>query len=78
MSKYVDSKVWLRSSGCVVGWDPDRLNEYIDRYNRLTLHKYGVDFWTWLSYETGEYYTGFSVLWASKLDSKIHIIKGGS
>ena len=78
MGKYVDSKVWLRISGCAVeGWDVDDLNHYIDQWNSqgMSYTRLVGDFWGWLSYERGYDILGFSSIWRSKLDSLIHTIK---
>ena len=77
MEKYVDSKVWLRSCGCVIGWDLEELNSYIDKWNSssFAIIRHLTDFWTWLSWETGQDLRGFSALWNSKLDSKVHTVR---
>lgn len=79
MGKYVDSKVWLIVPGGVEGWTVEDLNAYIDRWNssNMKLIRSLGDFFGWLSYEEGRTIYGFSVLWKSKLDSKLHIIKEG-
>lgn len=79
MKKYVDSKVWLSVPGGVEGWTVEDLNAYIDRWNspQLKLIRSLGTFFQWLSYEEGRTIYGFSVLWKSKLDSKLHIIKEG-
>ena len=77
MGKYVDSKVWLRVPGGVEGWNVIDLNYYIDRWNSPRMEPFHsvCDFFEWLSYEEGRTIYGFSVLWKSKLDSKVHIIR---
>ena len=77
MAKYVDSKIWLRITGGVEGWDLDDLNRYIDRWNgpdMKCVRSWG-NFWEWLSYERGYEIHGFSALWWSELCSRIHTIK---
>lgn len=75
--KYVDSKVWLRSWGCVIGWDLDDVNAYIDKWNSssFAVIRQISDFWAWLSWETDTPLYGFSALWNSKLDLKVHTIR---
>ena len=73
---YKNNKVWLSSTGCVVGFDVDELNEYITYYNNRI---YPCDcFFDWLSYELNEEYYGFNSLWNYKnpLLNKIIKIKG--
>lgn len=78
MSKYVDSKIWLRVPGGVEGWDLDELNARIDEFNRIPSgFRSSVSFWDWLSYHEGRDLYGLSGLWWSKLTSQLHIIKGG-
>ena len=74
---YVHTKVWLRTPQGVTGWSVEEINRRIDYWNsHKSLYMYG-SFWDWLSYEEGETYYGFSLLWASNLMSKVHTIKGG-
>lgn len=76
MGMYVDSKVWLRVSGGVVGWDISDLNSRIDEFNSFPWAK-EADFFQWLSWieDDGHDYQGFDVLWHSKLLSDIHRIR---
>lgn len=77
MARYVDQYVWLRSDGCVVGVNLEYLNQKIDYYNSSSYLVSQNCFWEWLSWEEGQNFYGYSVLWKSKLDSKVHIIKRG-
>lgn len=76
MERYVDSKVWLRVPGGVVGWELIELNAKIDEFNSFSWAP-EADFFDWLSWaeDDGNDYQGFSVLWNSKLDSEVHIIR---
>ena len=74
MENHVNQYVWLCSSSGVVGWTLDDINSRIDEFNSFPWHT-EADFWDWLSWEEDEEYRGFSVLWRSKLDSKVHRIK---
>lgn len=69
------SYVWLRqgSSG-VIGFTLEDLNESIDRYNKSNRW---MDFWDFLSLDSGYTVTGFSALWndGNPLMSQVHIIK---
>ena len=56
--------VWLRIPGGVAGWELDKLNEKIREYNRF-YYRFS-DFWEWLSWDTGESYSGFSAIWNDK------------
>lgn len=58
---YRYSKIWLVSSGCVVGFDLEYINNRIGEYNRF-YYKFS-DFFSWLSYEENQYFSGFDVLW---------------
>ena len=75
--KYKDSKVWLRTSSGVVGWDIDALNSRIDEFNSFPWAP-DADFFDWLSWieEDGNDYQGFSVLWYSVLMTSVHLIRG--
>lgn len=77
-AKYAHQYVWVASFGTVTGFELDRINWYIDNYNRQGLFRYGVSFWEYLSDLMDEHYYGFSALWndGNPLMSKLHIIKG--
>lgn len=74
--KYKDSKVWLRTSSGVVGWDVSELNQKIDEFNSFTWAP-EADFFQWLSWDVddGNDYQGFSALWDSVQMSKVHLIR---
>lgn len=76
MGKYVDSKVWLKIPGGVVGWELSDLNRKIDKFNAFPWAS-EVDFFDWLSWEMndGNDYQGFSLIWNSKLLAKVHFIR---
>ena len=76
--KYKDSKVWLRTSSGVVGWDVSDINRRIDEFNSFSWAQ-EADFFQWLSWEEddGNDYQGFSAVWSSKLMADVHQIKGG-
>lgn len=76
--KYVDTLIWLRSTGCVTGVPLEWINEKIDQFNSSAYLRNNADFWEWLSWEEGEEFKGFSSLWHSKLMSQVHTIKGRS
>lgn len=75
--KYVDSKVWLRTSSGVIGWSVEDLNKRIDEFNAFSW-AHETDFFQWLSWveDDGNDYQGFSVIWSSKLLLHVHPIKG--
>ena len=75
MEKYVDSYVWLRTTGGVIGWKLEDINTRIDEFNSIPWAS-EVDFWQWLSFEDGKDYKGFSGLWYSTELLKVHKIKG--
>ena len=77
MALHVDSKVWLVVPGGVEGWDIEDLNARIDEWNSpefKSIRSLGT-FFQWLSYAECRTIYGFSSV-RSKLDSKVHIIKG--
>ena len=76
MNKYVDSKVWLRVTGGVVGWEIEDLNSKIDEFNSYPWAP-EVDFFDWLLWkeDDGNDYQGFSGLWYSKLLTQVHHIR---
>lgn len=70
------SYVWLNQGGHgVIGFPLDELNNRIDFYNKTSRM---MDFWDWLTFDTGYVVTGFSVLWNDNnpLMSQVHSIKG--
>lgn len=74
--KYKDSKVWLRTSSGVVGWDLQDLNARIDEFNLFPWAS-EADFFDWLSWveDDDNDYQGFSVLWYSILMKDVHRIR---
>lgn len=73
---YKDSKVWLRTTSGVAGWDVEPLNKRIDEFNSYSWAS-EADFFQWLSWveDDGNDYHGFSVLWNSKLMARVHSIR---
>ena len=70
--------IWLTTCNGVIGWKLDEINAKIDEFNKSKLYQYS-DFFSWLSYETGVHYSGFSY-WndlkpVNPLFTKLHIIK---
>ena len=63
---YRHTKIWIYSLSqrCVIGFDPDQINEIIKKYNSPThqIYKYS-DFWSFFNYETGEDVKGFDCIW---------------
>lgn len=72
-----DNTVWLRGSGCVVGFDIDDLNNDIDLWNKHIAWYVPefTDFWDWLTWFEGEPLYGFDYLWNNHVMSKVHTIK---
>ena len=71
--------IWLSVPGGVEGVNLEWINERITYFN-CNLSAYDVDFWEWLSWDTGESFYGFSAFWnyGNPLFSKVNQIKGGS
>ena len=79
MSLYRHQYIWLRSTGCVIGIEPEEMISCIEFWNREPMRKYGISFWSWLSEYIGQSVSGFCILWNEDNPhmSKLPIIKEG-